>query len=112
MSKRLLKRWTVTEKLLSEAALRLEGTIGFDECMELLSHNELGLALDVLAAEGERCRVDAAYWQLLKKAAEVMGLDEQVKEFRLKFRLARTTAVQQPAEANLPLTGTGDQPLD
>jgi len=105
MNERLLKQWAVTEKLLSEAALQVEGTPAFVECMDFLSHNELGLALDTLAAEGEHRQVGADFWHLLKKAAEVMGLREQQTELRRKRQLARVGAVQLTVQRDGPASG-------
>ncbi|NKF22971.1 hypothetical protein [Solimonas marina] len=105
MNERLIKQWAISEKLLSEAALQVKDSEAFTECMEFLSHNELGLALETLGAEGEHHQVNAEYWHLLKKAAEVMGLKEEVKEFRRKRLLAHTSAVQQGIQADGPASG-------
>ncbi len=80
--------------MLSEAASQIDGSAYFVEYSEFISHNELGLALDTLADAGQHCEVNAEYWHLLKKAAEVMGLNEQIKEFRRKFQIIRASAAQ------------------
>ncbi|NKF24501.1 hypothetical protein [Solimonas marina] len=105
MNERLLKRWAITEKLLSEAALQVKDSAGFVECMDYIGYNEFGLALDTLAADAAHQNVDTHFWHLLKKAAEVMGRSEQVKEFRAKRYLARKSAAQQAVQSDGPASG-------
>ncbi|KAB0584507.1 hypothetical protein F7Q92_03065 [Ideonella dechloratans] len=105
MDERLQKQRAVTEKLILEAASKIEGSTGFTEHKEFIVRNELGLALDALADYGKHCEVNADYWHLLKKAAEVMGLKEQVKEFRRKRQLARASAIQPGIQPDEPASG-------
>lgn len=93
MNERLRKQSAVTEKLLSAAALHVEGTAGFADCTEALSRNEPWLALEALAAEGDHQQVGADFWNLLKKVAEVIGRQDLVTELRRKRWRARTRAV-------------------
>ena len=88
MDERLIKQWEITETLLQAAAAELSGTAEFAECSELLDHNELELALNVLEEAGHARNVSRDYWWNLKKAAEVMGLSDRYTALREQVRLA------------------------
>ncbi len=55
------------------------------EYEEFLSHNELELAWDALAAVAERSVAPPSTWESLAKAAELMELHEKAREARSKL---------------------------
>lgn len=85
MDERLIKRWTVTEKLLRDAAGQLGGE-AIPDFEKFLKHNELGLALDCLVDEGDLRGAPGSYWRLLKQIADLMGLLERRNELRRRVR--------------------------
>lgn len=92
MNEQLIKQWAVTEKLLQDAAAEILGTKDFAECMDLLRHNELELALDELENVGHTRKVSRNYWCNLKKAAEVMGLSNRYAALEEQERLVTIDA--------------------
>jgi hypothetical protein len=93
----LRKRWKVTEALFNRAILGLptlsptervavDGLIV--EAREFLAHNELGLALDDIAAAAALAPCRGRVWRDLERAAEVMGLPERASEFHARFLAA------------------------
>lgn len=83
MNERLRKQWETTERVLNYAAAQISGTVFYREFCDFISHNELGLALDVLEEAGKASKVNREYWHWCKKAAEIMGLDrERLDRFR------------------------------
>lgn len=69
MDKRLLKQWDVTHRLLQSAALEITSVAHRQEYVDFISHNELGLALDVLEDAASNQEVSLEFWWNMKKAA-------------------------------------------
>src|SRR5438128_5556630 len=81
--------WTTVEKLLRDArtclppkAIEAKAPVGLltgtlDEFEEFLSHNELELAWDALAAVAERTQASASCWRKLAQAASLMELADK-----------------------------------
>lgn len=105
MDERLIKQRAVARTLLTEAAALIESSPYLMNCFELIEQGKHDQALQVLSEAGERREVDAEYWRLLKKTAEVFGSSEQVKEFRRKFQIARAGAVQLAVQPDVPASG-------
>jgi hypothetical protein len=93
----LIKRWKVTEALLARARrhlLRALPEIGEGQAQQLqqvdeyLVHNELGLAMEVLADIGAEHQCRGAFWRDLERAAESMELLERSVEYRERFHAA------------------------
>jgi hypothetical protein len=105
MDERHIKRQAVSRTLLTEVAAHIESSPFFTNCFELIEHGKHGHALEALSEAGECCAVGAEYWRLLKKTAEVIGSSDQVKEFRRKFQVARTSAVQLTVQRDGPASG-------
>ena len=89
-SPQLLKIWGIAEANLKDARRYLvddivlnpsdESSLGrFDE---YFSHNELGLALEEIAAIGREYVCKAEFWECLEAAAEVMELHELAVDFK------------------------------
>jgi len=89
MNARLVKQWEVVAGLLAEAASQVSSLDGYSQYQEYVGHNEFELALNVLEDLGEQASVNAAFWQSLKKAAEVMGLQSHYTALRQKVRACR-----------------------
>ena len=89
MNERLRKQWETTERVLSYAAAQIAETDFNQEYRDIISHNELALALDVLEEAGVASNVNKEYWHWCKKAAEIMGLErERLDRFRALKRAA------------------------
>jgi hypothetical protein len=86
MNNRYLKQWQITESLLNKASLQISSTEFSLEFREFISHNELGLAFETLVEAGLQAQVDHHYWWNLKKAAEVMELQQHLNFLRRKIR--------------------------
>jgi hypothetical protein len=50
-----------------------------------LEHNELELALDMLAELGDLARSKGGFWRELERAAKTMGLDEKASRLHGKY---------------------------
>lgn len=88
MNERLVKQWEVTRSLLNAAATEVSSTTAYERYQNFIGHNELELALDVLEDVGHEWPVSREYWWNLKKAAEVMGLNQRYAALRTQWRLA------------------------
>lgn len=86
----LLKQWKVTEALLMDAKrslqkaaphLQRDGSAELAQFEIFIRHNELGLALEVLAELGESLSCGAGFWRDLERAAEVMELREEAAAY-------------------------------
>lgn len=92
MNKRLEKQWKVTIAVLNEARSSLQESEEIEkfinEYEEFLEHNELELALDMLEEAGLEARHKPSrdFWFNLKKAAEIMGLENRYDFYREKMR--------------------------
>jgi len=89
MNERLQKQWQVTEGLLQSAAAEIISAAYQQKFAELISHNELGLALDALEDAASEQKVSVEFWWHMKKAAEVMGQTERRKDFQIKWQECR-----------------------
>ncbi|MEO1246542.1 MAG: hypothetical protein AAFX56_12760 [Pseudomonadota bacterium] len=89
MNERLKKQWETTERVLNYAAVQIAETEFYQEYREFISHNELGLALDILEEAGLASNVDKDYWHWCKKASEIMELE---RERRDRFRALKRDA--------------------
>ena len=90
---RLFKQSGIVEANLKDARRYLvassssfsEVTTSLDQFDEFLDHNELGLALQEIAAIGENHLCKAAFWRRLEQAALAMEQVEIAAEFHKKF---------------------------
>jgi len=91
------KKWEVTEVLLSRARGHLLPTLGdagkeqdprLQQCDEYLAHNELELAMEVLADIGAEHQCRGGFWRDLERAAKIMELSERSVQFRANFHEA------------------------
>ena len=89
MDARLQKRWKVLNSLMGEAATQIAERSKLFRYEQYLSHNEFELALDELEAAGEEAKIDAHFWWLLKKSAQVMDLKAHRLRFQRKYQLLR-----------------------
>ena len=71
-------RFYLPEKLFFEEAIEFEGQL-----IELLHHNELGLALDAAEMLGTICNAPKEFWEELKMAAENMGLKDETARYNV-----------------------------
>lgn len=91
MNKRLEKQWKETVAVLNEARLLLRESKEIEKFItgykEYLEHNELEIALDMLEEAGLEAyqKPVKAFWFNLKKAAEIMGLEERYNFYREKI---------------------------
>ncbi len=92
MDERLRKQWAVTTDLLQVAAAEVSSAAGYSEYCDYIKHNELELALNVLQDIGANSSVSSDYWRHLKKAAEVMGLQEHYADLHSRLREARNAS--------------------
>jgi len=53
--------------------------------VELLAHNELGLAFDSLKALGDLLPCRGGFWRDLERAAEIMGRVNELPALRKRF---------------------------
>ena len=90
----LIKRWKVTEAILGRARRHLlralpETSEGLAHQLrqfdEYIDHNELELAMEVLADIGVEHQCRGAFWRNLERAAESMELLERSFEYRERF---------------------------
>jgi hypothetical protein len=84
MDARLEKQWKIAETLLTEAAIELpyEALADF---RDLISHNEVGLALEVLHDEGSKGSRSSKFWHLLKQTADLLGMNEIRADLRCHY---------------------------
>jgi hypothetical protein len=94
---RLWKLWGIVEANLKDAQRYfIESCSPLEEASqaslcrfdEYLSHNELGLAMEELAALGSEYPCKAAFWRRLEDAANGMELPNAAVEFHEKFLAA------------------------
>jgi len=93
MDRDLQQKWQRIEKLLLSARSDLpeqnnpspEFSALLTEFAEFIYHNELGLALEAIAAAGELVEPGGRFWHSLQHAAEDMELHAQAKEFNFRF---------------------------
>ena len=91
---RLFKQWGIIEANLKDARRYLADSssslsevdvASLQQFDEYLSHNELGLAMNEIAALGENYPCKAAFWLRLEQAALEMELPEFAAVFQKKF---------------------------
>jgi hypothetical protein len=92
----LEKSWGITRTLLARAKGRLpiptaiDSKVEFDKAIaeyeDMLSRNELELALDALAAAGDLAAPRGGFWRDLERAAENMHLHARASHLRRKFQ--------------------------
>jgi hypothetical protein len=96
----LVKRWKTTETLLERARHALpDAPVGHErECAEhlaryreLLAHNELERALDILEKLGHLVSARGGFWRDLQRAAEIMGLVDRLPALQKAFSEARVS---------------------
>ena len=98
----LQQKWKLIERFLCNARSDLpaeknpspEFSALLAEFAEFMSHNELGLALESIAAAGELVETKGRFWHSLHLAANKMGLVEQAQEFESRFVQAATLSLQ------------------
>jgi hypothetical protein len=91
---RLLKSCKITQTLLERAGRALpaarvqheqESAALLTQYRQLLEHNELGLALDILEELGHLHSAPGGFWRDLERAAENMGLVDKLPGLRKAF---------------------------
>ena len=90
----LFKQWGIVEANLKDARRYLTDSgssfsevdaASLQQFDEYLSHNELSLAMEEIAALGENYPCKAAFWLRLEQAALAMELSEFAAVFQKKF---------------------------
>lgn len=88
----LLASWERTRGHLVRAWVELPvDVVGSDRYEEYLDHNELELAMEVLAALGEAGQAPSAMWEALADAANEMGLSQKAGGFNARAGPAAVT---------------------
>ncbi|MBK6907488.1 MAG: hypothetical protein IPH08_10540 [Rhodocyclaceae bacterium] len=102
MGNDLQENWKLIETFLRnarsdlpmQASPSLEFSALLTEFDKYLSHNELGLALESIAAAGQLVETGGRFWHSLHQAAKKMELHEQAQEFEFRFVQAATLGLE------------------